>query len=232
MEQSHFPRGKLVMTRPAMLPIVGMMKIRETTKEKLLEFWQGVEAKTGLKTNYNERVESVKKSAGGKSFDVQTSKALYRTRAVLLTIGRRGTPRQLGVPGEEQSKVVYRLIDPEQYQGMHVLVVGGGDSALEAAHSIADMPGSTVSLSYRSSAFSRAKPKNREKIELYAAEKRMRVMLSSDVKEIHEESVDIQHDGKLLRLKNDAIIVCAGGILPNGFLKEIGVMVETKYGTA
>jgi len=229
---AHFPRGKLVMTRPAELPIVGMMKITETTKEKLLAFWQGVEAKTSLKINYEERVVAVSQSADRVGFDVETTKAIYPTRAVLLTIGRRGTPRQLGVPGEEQSKVVYRLIDPEQYKGQHVLVVGGGDSALEAAHSIADMPGSTVTLSYRSGAFSRAKPKNRDKVETYAAEQKMRVMMSSQVKEIHERSVDIEHDGKLITLDNDAVIVCAGGILPNGFLKEIGVTVETKYGTA
>ena len=229
---AHFPRGKLVMTRPAELPIVGMMKITETTKEALLEFWQGVEAKTSLKINYEERVIDVRRSSQGLGFDVETSKAIYPTRAVLLAIGRRGTPRQLGVAGEEQSKVVYRLIDPEQYKGQHVLVVGGGDSALEAGHSIADVPGTTVTMSYRSAAFSRAKPKNREKVESYAASQKMRVLMSSQVKQIHEDSVDIEHEGKLVSFKNDAVIVCAGGILPNGFLKEIGITVETKYGTA
>lgn len=229
---AHFPRGKLVMTRPADLPIVGKMKFTETSKEALLEFWQGVADKTGLKINYEERVIAVTPSVNGSGFDIETTKAIYPTRAVLLSIGRRGTPRQLGVPGEEQSKVVYRLIDPEQYQGQHVLVVGGGDSALEAAHSIADVPGTTVTMSYRSSAFSRAKPKNRDKVEQYAAEQKMRVLMSSQVKEIHENTVDIEHDGKLVSLQNDAVIVCAGGILPNGFLKEIGVTVETKYGTA
>ncbi len=229
---AHFPRGKLVMTRPADLPIVGKMKFTETSKEALLEFWQGVEAKTSLKVNYEERVIAVTKSSAGAGFDVETTKAVYPTRAVLLTIGRRGTPRQLGVPGEDQSKVVYRLIDPEQYKGQHVLVVGGGDSALEAAHSIADVPGTTVTLSYRSPAFSRAKPKNRDKVESYAAEKKMRVMMSSQVKEISEHAVVIEADGKSATLDNDAVIVCAGGILPNGFLKEIGVTVETKYGTA
>ena len=229
---AHFPRGKLVMTRPAELPIVGKMKFTETSKEALLEFWQGVEAKTSLKINYEERVVAVSKSSTGPGFDVETTKAVYPTRAVLLTIGRRGTPRQLGVPGEDQSKVVYRLIDPEQYEGQHVLVVGGGDSALEAAHSIADVPGTTVTLSYRSPAFSRAKPKNRDKVEAYAAGQKMRVLMSSQVKEISEYSVVIEADGKSATLDNDAVIVCAGGILPNGFLKEIGVTVETKYGTA
>jgi thioredoxin reductase/NAD-dependent dihydropyrimidine dehydrogenase PreA subunit len=229
---SHFPRGKLVMTRPAELPIVGLMKFTETTKEKLLEFWQGVEKKTGLKINYNERVVGIVPRSGGGGFEVQTNQSSYVTRAVLLTIGRRGTPRTLGVPGEELTKVVYRLIDPEQYKGQHVLVVGGGDSALEAAHSIAEQPGTTVTLSYRSDAFSRAKAKNRDKVAEMQANGQMRVLMSSNVKEIREDSVILEQNGKIGRLPNNAIIVCAGGILPTGFLREVGVEVETKHGTA
>ncbi|MDH4107907.1 MAG: NAD(P)-binding domain-containing protein [Gammaproteobacteria bacterium] len=229
---AHFPRGKLVMTRPAELPIVGKMKFTETTKEKLLEFWHGVEARTRLKINYNERVTGIERSAKGKGFNVRTTRAVYPARAVLLTIGRRGTPRQLGVPGEELGKVVYRLIDPEQYRGMKVLVVGGGDSALEAAHSIAEQPGTKVSLSYRSPSFSRAKPKNRQKVDELAAAGRLQVLMNSNVLEIRPESVLIEQGGRKIPLANDAVIVCAGGILPTGFLKEVGITVETKYGTA
>jgi len=229
---AHFPRGKLVMTRPAELPIVGKMKFTETTKEKLLQFWHGVEAQTGLQINYGERVTGITTAPDGKSFEVETTKARYDTRAVMLTIGRMGTPRQLGVPGEELSKVVYRLIDPEQYSGQHVLVVGGGDSALEAAHSIADLGNAAVTLSYRSAAFTRAKAKNRDKVESMATSGQLRVLLSSNVKEIREDSVLIEQEGKLIPVKNDAVIVSAGGILPTGFLKEVGITVETKYGTA
>src|SRR5210317_1617963 len=127
---AHFPRGKLVMTRPADLPIVGKMRFTDTSKEELLKFWHGVEAKTRLQINYNERVVEIAPESGRKGFEITTTKSRYACRAVLLTIGRRGTPRQLGVPGEEQEKVVYRLIDPSEYAGRHVLVVGGGDSAL------------------------------------------------------------------------------------------------------
>ena len=229
---AHFPRGKLVMTQPAELPIVGKMRFTKTTKEKLLGFWQGVEAKTQLIVSYEERVTGIDPAAGGDGFTVTTTKASYDTRAVLLTIGRRGTPRQLGVPGEEMSKVVYRLIDPEQYQGMQVLVVGGGDSALEAAHSIAEQPGTTVTLSYRSAAFTRAKAKNRDKVEALAAQGRLNVLLNSNVKEIHDNSVLIERDGKIAKVPNQAVIISAGGILPTGFLKEVGIDVETKYGTA
>lgn len=229
---AHFPRGKLVMTRPAELPIVGKMKFTETTKEQLIEFWQGVEQKTQLNIDYNERVTGIEPRVDGRGFTVSTAGDVYEARAVLLTIGRRGTPRQLGVPGEEASKVVYRLIDPEQYQHQKVLVVGGGDSALEAAHSIAEQPGTTVTLSYRSAAFSRAKAKNRDKVEQLAAAGRMRVLLSSNVREIRDDAVLIEFEGKVGKLANDAVIVCAGGILPTGFLKEVGISVETKFGSA
>jgi thioredoxin reductase len=198
----------------------------------LLKFWQGVEQKTQLKVNYNERVTSVVPVPSGNGFEVSTTKANYVCRAVLLTIGRRGTPRQLGVPGEEQEKVVYRLIDPAQYEGQHVLVVGGGDSALEAAHSIAETPGTTVTLSYRSAAFSRAKAANRNKVEQLAAAGRLRILMESNVKKIRNDDVVIEYREKAYRLPNQAIIVCAGGILPTGFLKSIGVEVETKFGTA
>ena len=227
---AHFPRGKLVMTQPADLPIVGKMNFKETTKEKLLEYWHSVVSETQLGVNYEERVTGVSKHVSG--FSIETTKTDYKARALLLTIGRRGTPRQLGVPGEELSKVVYRLIDPEQYRGMKVLVVGGGDSALEAAHSIADQPGTEVVLSYRSEAFTRAKPKNRDKVEACEKDGRLRVLLKSNVREIREDSVLIEQEGTPIPVANDAVIVSAGGILPTGFLKDIGITVETKYGRA
>jgi thioredoxin reductase len=175
-------------------------------------------------------VEDIAREADG--FTVTTTAGVYRTRAVLLAIGRRGTPRKLDVPGEELPKVVYRLIDPEQYRGRRVLVVGGGDSALEAAVSLSEEPGTSVVLSYRSEAFSRAKPKNRDQVARAEAAGRLTVMLSSQVREIAPEAVRIEHGGTVEELGNDAVIVCAGGILPTAFLKKIGIEVETKYGTA
>ncbi len=227
---SHYPRGKIVMTAPVVLPIIGKMHFKETTKEALMDFWEGIISKAGLEIKDRERVESVEAESTG--FHVKTGTTEYHTRAILLAIGRRGTPRKLGVPGEEQTKVVYRLVDPAQYKNQHVLVVGGGDSALEAAVSIADEEGTTVAISYRSEAFSRAKEKNRIKIADAEKDGRLRVLMKSTVKHIEPDKVVINTDDEEICIDNDAIIVCAGGILPTGFLKSLGVAVDTKYGTA
>lgn len=226
----QFPRGKLVMTAPFHLPLIGAVKFRETTKEALLDFWIETERKTKVKINYGEKVEKIESTEGG--FSVTTKTNAFNTRSVLLAIGRRGTPRKLGVPGEDMSKVVYRLIDPEQYREQHVLIVGGGDSALEAAISIAEEKNTRVTLSYRSGAFSRVKQKNRDKLEIAEAGGKITVLMKSNVKEFTHDLVSIEHEGEILKIKNDAAIICAGGILPTAFLKEIGIQVETKYGTA
>lgn len=227
---AHFPRGKVVMTAPARLPIVGKIRFKEVSKETLLAFWQKVARDTDLEIRSQERVVSVAPTAGG--FSVKTEKGLYHTRAVLLAIGRRGTPRRLGVPGEESPKVLYRLVDPEQFRGRHVLVVGGGDSALEAAASLSEVTATTVTLSYRGEAFQRAKQKNRARVNEAVEEKRLRVLLSSQIKRIWHDRVEIEVEGRELVIENDAIIVCAGGVLPTAFLKSIGIGLETKYGTA
>ena len=227
---AHFPRRKLVMTQPAELPIIGKTTFKEVQKEELIEFWRNAEKKSGITINYGERVDAIEAVAGKDGYKVTTNRGSYDTRAVLLAIGRRGTPRQLGVPGEELPKVVYRLIDAEQYQNQHVLVVGGGDSALEAATSIAAEAGTTVTLSYRSGAFSRAKQKNREKVDQMAAEGGLKVLFNSNVKEIRADSVDIAINDQIAAIPNDAVIVSAGGILPTVFLQKIGINVVTKWG--
>jgi thioredoxin reductase (NADPH) len=224
-----YPRGKVVMTAPATLPIVGKVNFREVSKEKLLEFWKKIESDQKLNVRYRERVESV--TPAGSGFKIQTSKDLVQARAVLLAAGRRGTPRQLGVPGEDLPKVVYLLIDAEQYRGKHVLVVGGGDSALEAAGSIADQPGTTVTLSYRGKAFGRARVKNKDRVMAHVETGRIDLYLESNVKKIDVKTVGLAVNGQILTLANDAVIVCAGGILPIEFLKAAGIDMVTKYGS-
>jgi len=225
----HYPRNKIAMTAPVVLDIIGSVKFGEVQKEKLLEFWNGVVEKTGLQIGFRERMEAIEKSGDG--FVVTTNKGTYTTRSVLLSMGRRGTPRKLDVPGEETPKVVYRLIDPEQYKGQAVLVVGGGDSALEAAIAISEQPGTHVILSYRSAAFSRVKQKNRTLLEEGEKAGRIQVMLNSGVKEIFEKEVLIEAEGQRQTFKNDAVIVCAGGLLPTPLLQKIGIQFETKFGT-
>jgi thioredoxin reductase len=226
---AHYPRGKIVMTAPMDFPIYGPVRIHQTTKEALLELWHEVIEKTGVSIQYGARVERIERLSDG-SFSVQATTRRLRTRAVLLAIGRRGTPRKLAVPGEEQSKVVYRLIDPEQYQGQHVVVVGGGDSALEAAWSIAEQPGTDVTLSYRNAAFGRAKPKNRDAVRRAVEAGRLRLLLNSKVMGIAEDQIEIETAEGALVLDNDAVIVCAGGILPTDFLKSMGIEIATMRG--
>ncbi len=227
---SHFPRGKLVMTAPAKLPIIGKMQFREVQKETLLGFWNEARDKAGLELSYEEQLLGIEKDGDG--FIAKTSKGSYKTRAILLAIGRRGTPRKLGVPGEESSKVLYRLADPEQFAGKRVLVVGGGDSALEAAATVAEESDAIVDLTYRGDAFGRAKRKNRTRVDAAIASGRLTVRLSSQIISISKPSVKLKTASGPIELPNDAIIVCAGGVLPTDFLKSLGITTTTKFGQA
>jgi thioredoxin reductase (NADPH) len=227
----QYPRGKLVMTAPADVPLVGKVRFTHTSKEELLAFWKNVEQKTGVQIQYRERVEAIEQDGSG-GFVVRTNKGSYNTVSVLLAIGRRGTPRKLGVPGEELPKVVYRLIDPDQYAGQNVLVVGGGDSALEAAASIAEAGGKFVTLSYRGDSFGRAKQRNRERVDAAERSGHLQVLFNSNVKSIEPGFVTLDDNGNLVSLENNSVIVSAGGVLPTDFLKKVGIEVQTKYGTA
>jgi thioredoxin reductase len=206
------------------------VKLGETSKESLLALWQGIVDRVNMPIRFSERMKQI--IATDRGFVVVTERAQYRTRSVLLAVGRRGTPRKLGVPGEEHPKVVYRLIDSGQYRGRRVLVVGGGDSAIEAAAAIAAEPGAQVTLSYRGDAFHRIKPQNRERLGKAEAGGQLTVMTGSSVLRIEERHAVLDRGGRPAILGNDAVIVCAGGVLPTGMLKDIGVAVETKYGTA
>ncbi len=242
---SHFPRGKLVMTAPAYMPLVGKVKFGEISKEKLLNFWLGLIEEHQLKINQNEAMLDITRHDNG-TFTLESSKKSYLTKTILLAIGRRGTPRKLGVPGEELSKVVYRLIDPEQYKDDDVLVVGGGDSALEAACSIAELGYCRVSISYRNDSFNRAKQKNRQRVAALASRGDLQLFMSSEVEKITQEKVVLHvkeiakkdnesksdtNNSESVNLPNSIVIICAGGVLPTPFLKKVGIEVTTKFGT-
>ncbi len=225
----HFPRRKIAMTAPVNLPLVGRAHLKEISKEDLLAFWNRVVKDFRLGVRFGERMTAIDPDGAG-GFRVTTSRGVLHARSVLLALGRRGTPRKLGAPGEDREKVVYRLLDPEQYRGQPVLVVGGGDSALEAALAVAQEPGTEVSLSYRGEAFGRVKPANRKRLDAAEAAGRVRVLLESTVSAIEDGEVVLERRGERVRLANQAVIVCAGGELPTPFLRRIGVMVETHHG--
>jgi thioredoxin reductase/ferredoxin len=221
----HYPRRKVAMTSPMTLPLVGRVKWRQIAKESLVEFWDGVVREQRLEVRFREGVLAIERKGDG--FLVATPRGRYPARNLLLCLGRRGTPRKLGVPGEELPKVVYRLIDAFQYRGRRMLVVGGGDSAIEAALALAEEPGTQVALSYRGAGFDRVKPANRQRLEAASA---IRVLLQSSVRSISPDAVQVEQQGKTTSLPNDDVVVCAGGELPTAMLRSIGIEVQTHFG--
>lgn len=224
-----YPRHKIVMTSPVELPLYGNVKLRETTKEALLDLWISVIKKTGLEIRTGEKMTGLSREADG--FRVITSKGEYPARNVVLAIGRRGTPRKLGVPGEKLPKVTYSLLDPEQHRDHSLLVVGGGDSAVEASLAIAKQAGNKVTLSYRGDSFKRIKPMNKTRLDEAVSKRSVDVVLNSNVLEIREKDVSIETEGKETVIRNDYVYIFAGGELPNEFLLSIGIKIDKKFGT-
>ncbi len=226
-----FPRSKIVMTSPMDLPLHGKVKLFETDKIELLKLWNTVLTKNDIKVEENKKVERIVPDNGG--FRVLTTDGTgYTTKKVLLAIGRRGSPRKLNVPGEKSTKVAYRLLEPELIFNKKIVVVGGGDSAVEAALLLARK--NVVTLSYRKDAFSRLKHKNREILEEFLIAGRLEVLLNSELKSIDDKIVSIEVAGKdnLLQLENDFVYIFAGGELPSGFLKNAGIEIIPKFGEA
>ena len=222
----QYPRRKIVMTSPVELPLWGKLKITETSKESMLEIWSSIIKKTGLQIQENEKATNVQHCDG--RFIVETVKGNYRASHVVLALGRRGTPRKLGVPGEECSKVMYRLMDTESYKEVHALVVGGGDSAVEAALGLALQRTNTVTLSYRKPEFTRLKARNLEHLHDAIKRRTLSVILNSQVREIRVTDVTLETTEGILILKNDYVFVFAGGEMPYEFLKQIGVEFQAK----
>jgi len=223
-----FPRAKIVMTSPMDLPLYGKVKLVETSKDELLDLWKTVLDKYSIKIHERERVVAVRKN--GDILEVETTKGTYTANSVLLSIGRRGTPRKLGVSGENNPKVYYKLLEPELIHNKNILVVGGGDSAIESAMLLVDEK-NNVTLSYRSEAFKRIKPKNLERITQYSDESKIKVLFNTNVKSIEDDKVILtSNDGSEINLENDLVYVFAGGILPTKFLEDIGITITKKFG--
>jgi thioredoxin reductase len=222
-----FPRRKVVMTAPLLLPGYGKIHFRDVLKEDLLEEWQKIIRKTGIKIHTKRRVDKIARH--GSMIEVVSGGERYMTHNVVLALGRRGTPRKLGVPGEHLPKVIYQLDDPREFRARKCLVVGGGDSALECALMLVEA-GAHVSLSYRQKSIARAKARNREMIEAAIVSKRLRAFLPSNVLEITPDKVRLEMEGAEKIAPNDDVIVMAGGVLPFDFLKGIGIEMRTLYG--
>jgi thioredoxin reductase (NADPH) len=228
---AKYPRQKLVLTSPVEFPLHGEFKKLQISKEELLRFWEQLHRQAGLKVNTNEKVENIRRETDG-LFTVETSRGKYRTRTVILALGRRGTPRKLGIKGEERSKVMYSLIEADAYTGANILVVGGGDSAVEAAMGLAHQQGNRVTLSYRKEAFSRIKDRNARRLPEFAKSGKLQLIFNSQPVEIGEKSVRLEQAGQNRVIPNDYTWVFAGGTPPNEFLQHIGVQVGPKDLTA
>jgi thioredoxin reductase/NAD-dependent dihydropyrimidine dehydrogenase PreA subunit len=224
-----FPRSKIVMTHPMDLPLYGKVKLKETSKPELLNLWQTVLSKNGLTITENSKVEHI--SAINNIFEVKTVNGEnYSTKTVLLAIGRRGTPRKLNVIGENTEKVAYRLLEPEDITDKRIMIVGGGDSAVESALLLAGK--NEVTLSYRSASFNRLKPKNGLKINEAINNGSINVRFNSNVVKIEPKTVQFTENesSEIFTIENDLVYIFAGGELPTQFLKKIGIKITTKFG--
>jgi thioredoxin reductase (NADPH) len=224
-----FPRKKIVMTSPMELPLFGKIKLYETSKAELLDLWQSVLKKYNITIKENSKVEVIVSKED--VFTVITSRGEEYTAAnVLLAIGRRGTPRKLNIPGEMKEKVAYRLLEPEEISGKEIIVVGGGDSAVESALMLADA--NHVILSYRNDVFNRLKPLNSEGLNKAIEERKLDVRLNTNLVSVEDDTITLANnkDGTQINIKNDLVYIFAGGELPTQFLEKAGVKIEKKFG--
>lgn len=224
---AHYPRQKLVMTETVDLPYYGKFGQKLIRKEDLVSSLQDVMAKAGVTVHEKTKVTSIEGERDG--FWVTTDRGALSGKRVVLAIGRRGTPRKMGVTGEDLEKVAYRLIDPRQYVGRRVLVVGGGDSALEAAIQLAEESDATVGISYRRPEFARCRPLNLQRIDALIRSGRVTPYMSTEVRAVEPDSVTLQN-GVASKIPNDFVIACLGGELPNEFLKSMGVSIRKHLG--
>jgi thioredoxin reductase len=225
----HYPRQKLVMTEPMEIPLYGRVPWRQASKEQLLALWDEVMQRTGLQVCTGERLLSARRD--GPTLVVRTTAGEFRARHLLLAIGRRGTPNRLGVPGEDLAKVAYHLIEPEHYEDQRIMVVGGGNTALEVACALSrPQRRNRVTLVHRGDSFGRARPQNQALVEQLAADGHLTVRLGCQVECIHPEHVDLIAGTTPEPVANDQVFVCVGGSLPVALLNELGVAIERKFG--
>jgi len=225
-----FPRAKIVMTSPMDLPLYGKVKLFLTSKNELLSLWKKVISEHQLKIFEKTKVDSIIPSENDTFKIITNTGDEYISNNVLLATGRRGTPRKLNIPGEESQKVAYRLIEPEQIAGKKIIVVGGGDSAIESALLLKDE--NEVVLSYRKDKFARLKPKNKEKILEATNDNSVDIIYNSNLVSLENKSALIKTDvdNAINQIENDLVYIFAGGELPTAFLQKAGVEITKRYG--
>jgi thioredoxin reductase/NAD-dependent dihydropyrimidine dehydrogenase PreA subunit len=230
---THYPRAKVVMTGFLDFPVYGRVSKRKMSKEQLVELWADIREKTGLQVAVGELVEKIERGEDG-SWLVSSTGGVFKTANVLLALGRRGSPRKLDVPGEEQSKVVYRVIEPEVFQDQHVLVVGGGNAAVESAFALIDGGQcASVTISYRKNSFARCRQPNRKRIDAEVEAGRLTALMGTEVEEIFGDRVTLRDaSGEQLSIQNDAVVIQVGGTAPTALLEDVGIEIVTKYGEA
>ena len=230
---THYPRAKVVMTGPMDFPMYGRVTKRKMLKEELLALWEDIRKKTQLRVAIGELVERVESQPDG-TWTVRSTGGAFRAANVVLALGRRGSPRKLGVPGEELSKVAYRVIEPEVFRDQHVMVVGGGNAAVESAFSLIDGGRcASVAISYRKNNFLRCREPNRKRIEAEISKGRLRAFLPTEVEQIFEDGIALRDtSGKQAVFPNNAVVVQVGGTAPTALLRDIGIELVTKYGEA
>jgi thioredoxin reductase (NADPH) len=224
-----YPRSKVIMTSAMDLPLEGKIRLSETNKGVLLKLWQNIISRHSIPLRENCKVESISKD--NDVFTLSTSdNQQFTSSCVLLAIGRRGSPRKLNIPGENLEKVAYRLLEPEAITDKNIMVVGGGDSAIESALLLAGE--NHVIISYRNEVFSRIKPANGSALNKALASGKLEVMFRTNLIKIEEDCVTLtsEADGHEIRLSNDLVFIFAGGELPTQFLEKTGIKITRKFG--
>ena len=219
---AKYPRQKLVMTSPVEFPMYGKFKKMQLSKESLLAFWDMILNRSDFNVCSGEKVDDIQKGPD-RIFTVITGTNQYRSRTVVLALGRAGEPRKLGVKGEDLPKVMYRLIEADHYINKKILVKGGGDSAVQAAMGLASQKGNKVTISYRSERFSRIKERNAKRIEEFMKSGKLQVLFNTNPVEFKPESVILEVAGQQQEIPNDFVWIFAGGTPPTAFMQKVGI---------
>lgn len=223
-----YPRGKVVMTTPVELPLYGRVHLRRTTKPALIELWQDVLEQGDIAPELGIAVSSVTRD--GDCLVASTTAGPIRAHRVLLATGRRGRPRRLGVEGEELAHVEHHLADPTEHGGRRVVVVGGGDVAVEAALALAEHGPDSLTLCHRGARFDRAKPELQARLAAAQQSGAIQVLFDTTIERFAPGSARVISDGTPRELDADRVFVLIGSDLPTELLSASGVRVQTHFG--